>query len=327
MPLDQYQRDLNYLRISLTDNCNLRCVYCMPLNGLALLPREHLLRPAEIAAVVREAVAVGFRKFRFTGGEPALRPDLLDIVAAVSRVEGVDDLAMTTNGIRLPELAQPLAQAGLRRVNIHLDTMQPERLSRIMRWGTVEQIWRGIEAAEEAGLRPIKLNAVIARGYNETDVVDLAALTLGRDWHVRFVEMMPFGEGDCGRTARDNYVSNQETRARIEEALGPLTPLPGHPSDESSNHRLRGARGVVGFISPVSAPYCASCNRMRLTAEGKLHLCLLNDDEVDIRRQLREEGPEAVRQVLLKAVHLKPMGHRLEEGVFTRNRQMHQIGG
>lgn len=327
MPLDQYQREIDYLRISLTDHCNLRCVYCMPINGLQYLPSQDLLTPAEIAGVVRAAVSAGFRKFRFTGGEPTLRPDLLEIVQKVSEINGVGDLAMTTNGILLPELAKPLALAGLQRVNIHLDTLHRERLEKIMRWGHLDVIWRGIEAAEQAGFTPIKLNAVVAKGLNDGDVAELAALTLNRDWHVRFIEMMPFGIGECATVVRDQFISNNEVQARIEQELGPLEPLPGHVSDESLNYRLPGARGVVGFISPVSAPYCGGCNRMRLTAEGKLHLCLLNDDEMDLKKQLRENGPEAVREILLTAVHLKPMGHRLHEGIFTQNRRMFQIGG
>ena len=327
MPFDSYQRDINYLRISVTDHCNLRCVYCMPVNGLHFLPREHLLTPEEIASVVRAAVSVGFRKFRLTGGEPTLRADLLDIVRLIAQTDGAGELSMTTNGILLPGLAKPLAEAGLRRVNIHLDTLRPDRLGGIMRWGRLEDIWRGIEAAEQAGLRPIKLNAVVARGHNDMDVAEMAALTIDRDWHIRFVEMMPFGNGECDRVATDQYVSNEETRARIEQKLGLLTAIESDSSDESSNHKLPGARGVVGFISPVSAPYCGSCNRMRLTAEGKLHLCLLNDDEMDIKKQLRQGGPEAVREVLRKAVGLKPMGHRLPEGIFTQNRRMYQIGG
>ena len=327
MPLDQYKREINYLRISLTDRCNLRCVYCMPLDGLTFLPQENLLSAEEIAAVVRVAVSAGFRKFRFTGGEPTLRRDLLEIVERVSRIEGVGDLAMTTNGILLHEMAKPLVKAGLRRVNIHLDTLDPKRLAKVMRWGQFDDIWRGIEAAEEAGLVPIKLNAVIARGYNETDVTELARLTLERDWHVRFIEMMPFGTGECSGVAREQYVSNDDVQEWIEDALGPLEALPSHLSDESVNYRLPGARGVVGFISPVSSPYCGACNRMRLTADGRLHLCLLNDDEMDIKTQLRKNGPEAVREILLKAVHQKPMGHRLEQGIFTQDRKMFQIGG
>ena len=327
MPLDQHQREINYLRISVIDHCNLRCVYCMPINGLRFLPQSELLTPAEIAEVARVAVSVGFRKFRLTGGEPTLRPDLVEIVERLSRIEGIGDLAMTTNGILLPKLAKPLAEAGLDRINIHMDSMHPERLERIMRWGKLADIQAGIDAAEEAGLMPIKLNAVVARGFNDADVVDLARLTLTRDWHFRFIEMMPFGTGECAALARSNYISNDEVKARIEAELGTLTPLPGVASDEAVNYRLPGARGVVGFISPVSAPYCGSCNRMRLTADGKFHLCLLNDDEMDIKKQLRENGADAVREILLKAVRLKPMGHRLHEGVFTQNRRMFQIGG
>jgi cyclic pyranopterin phosphate synthase len=299
----------------------------MPLNGLRFLPAEHLLTPSEIAEVARVAVSAGFRKFRLTGGEPTLRRELLEIVERLKRIEGVGDLSMTTNGLLLPALAKPLAKAGLRRVNIHLDTLDAERLGKIMRWGSLEEIWRGVEAAEEAGLTPTKLNAVIARGYNDQDVAQLAALTIDRDWHMRFIEMMPFGIGECATLVREQYVANTEVRERIERQFGELVPLPGSVSDESKNYRLRGARGVVGFISPVSEPYCGSCNRMRLTADGKLHLCLLTDDEMDIKRQLRESGPEAVREILLKAVHLKPMGHRLHEGIFTQNRKMFQIGG
>jgi cyclic pyranopterin phosphate synthase len=327
MPLDQYQREINYLRISVTDRCNLRCVYCMPLNGLKFLPQEDLLTPSEIAAVVGVAVDVGFRKFRLTGGEPTLRADLVEIVERIGRVQNVRDLAMTTNGILLPTLAAPLARAGLRRVNIHVDTLNPERLGRIMRWGKLDEIQKGIAAAEAAGLVPIKLNAVIARGYNDEDVVSLARLTIDRDWHFRFIEMMPFGIGECATLVRDQFVSNTEVRERIERELGELTPLPGDHSDESKNYRLPGARGVIGFISPVSEPYCGSCNRMRLTADGKFHLCLLNDDEMDVKRQLRENGPAAVREILLKAVRLKPVGHHLDQGIHTRNRKMFQIGG
>jgi cyclic pyranopterin phosphate synthase len=327
MPLDQYQREINYLRISVTDHCNLRCVYCMPLNGLKFLPQEDLLTASEIADIVGVAVEAGFRKFRLTGGEPTLRHDIVEIVEKIDRIKGVGDLAMTTNGILLPTLAGPLAQAGLRRVNIHIDTLNPERLGRIMRWGKLDEISKGIAAAEAAGLVPIKLNAVIARGYNDEDVVSLARLTIERDWHFRFIEMMPFGIGECATLVRDQFVSNTEVRERIERELGELTPLPGEDSDESKNYRLPGARGVVGFISPVSEPYCGSCNRMRLTADGKFHLCLLNDDEMDVKRQLRENGPAAVRDILLKAVRLKPVGHHLDQGIHTRNRKMFQIGG
>src|SRR5438093_4598718 len=239
MPRDGFGREIDYLRLSLTDHCNLRCAYCMPLIGNAFVPSDDLLTAGEIEIVVRAAAAVGFRKFRLTGGEPTLRADLPDIVERVARVPGVRDLAMTTNGVLLPRLAQRLAAAGLRRVNIHVDSLDPVRLARLMRWGTLEEIWAGIEAAEAAGLRPIKLNAVVVRRFNEEDVVRLAALTLERDWHVRFIETMPLGRGEVAAVARAGLVPSAESRARIEAVLGPLLPLPFHDAaDESRNYRL-----------------------------------------------------------------------------------------
>ena len=329
VPRDGWGREIDYLRISLTDHCNLRCIYCMPLEGLSFLPPQTLLTAQEIETVVRAAVAVGFRKFRLTGGEPTLRADLCDIVERIAGVPGVGDLAMTTNGILLPRLAHELAAAGLRRVNVHLDTLDPDRLSRVMRWGSLAEIWAGIEAAEAAGLTPIKLNAVVARGYNDEDVAALAALTLEHPWHVRFIETMPLGTGDSARVARDTFVANIETRRRIEAALGPLTALPViDPADESRNHRLAEARGVVGFVSPVSEPYCGTCNRMRLTADGRFHLCLLNDDELDVRGALRRGADLAeIATFLLRAVRHKPTGHRLDLGRSTEERAMYQIGG
>jgi cyclic pyranopterin phosphate synthase len=329
MPLDRYGRDINYLRISLIDHCNLRCVYCMPLRGLQFTPSDELLRADELEAVVRAAASVGFCKIRLTGGEPTLRSDLVDIVERLAKVPGIADLSMTTNGVLLPKLAALLARAGLSRVNIHVDTLDPERLKRVMRFGTVEEIQAGIAAAASAGFRPIKLNAVVVRDYNDADVADLAALTLERDWHVRFIELMPLGSGECARIALSQFVPTAESRQRIEARLGPLIEIPRQvASDESRNYRLPGAQGVVGFISPVSDPYCGTCNRMRLTADGKLHLCLLHDDEVDLRPVLRNGGGKSrIAEMLLRAVTAKPTGHRLDEGLSTRKREMFQIGG
>jgi cyclic pyranopterin phosphate synthase len=236
---------------------------------------------------------------------------------------------MTTNGVLLPRLAQPLRQAGLRRLNVHLDALHPERLKKLMRFATLDEVLAGIAAAEAAGLVPIKLNCTVARDYNDADVVELARLTLEREWHVRFIELMPLGGGETAHLALSQFVPSGETRTRIEAELGPLERLPaGGPSEEAVNYRLAGARGVVGFISPVSEPYCGSCNRMRLTADGKFHLCLLNDDELDVKQALRSGGGvEAVQEILLKAVAAKPTGHRLDEGLSTRQRSMFQIGG
>jgi GTP 3',8-cyclase len=216
MPDDSFNREIDYLRISVIDRCNLRCIYCMPLNGMRFLPKAELLTPAEIEAVVRAAVRVGFRKFRLTGGEPTLRIDLLEIVERVAGVPGVGELALTTNGILMRELAAPLKRAGLSRVNVHLDSPNPVTLEREMRWGTFAQIWDGIEACVAARLTPIKINSVVAAGYNEADVVELARLTVERDWHVRFIELMPLGGGECASVSVKRYVSNIVTRRRIE---------------------------------------------------------------------------------------------------------------
>jgi len=329
MPRDRFSREINYLRLSLIDHCNLRCVYCMPLRGLTFVPGEELLTATELEIVARAAANVGFHKIRLTGGEPTLRPDLLEIVERIRGVEGITDLGMTTNAILLPTLAQPLRKAGLGRINIHLDTLDPQSLRRVMRFGTFEQIWAGIEAAQAAGFKSIKLNAVVVRDYNEADVVDLARLTIDRDWHVRFIELMPLGGGECARLSLSQFVPNPETRARIEAELGPLTKMSdGNPSDEARNYRLSDARGVIGFISPVSEPYCGTCNRMRLTADGRFHFCLLNDDELDVKSALRNGGgARAVENILLEAVDHKPTGHRLDQGVSSERRAMFQIGG
>ncbi len=328
MPRDRFGREINYLRISLIDHCNLRCVYCMPLAGAPIAPSANLLTPSEIEVVARAALAVGFRRIRLTGGEPTLRADLLEIVERLARLPRLEDLALTTNGLLLPRLAPALVAAGLRRVNVHLDSLDPERLARVMRFGSFADIWAGILAAEAAGLTPIKLNAVVVRGYNEEDVVGLAALTRTRDWHVRFIELMPLGVGEPADLSRRGFVPTAETRARIEAALGPMATLPIlDPADEARNYRLADGRGTVGFISPVSEPYCSTCNRMRLTADGKFHLCLLNDDECDVRAALRRGGIEAVANVLLTAVQAKPVGHALHTGRTIERREMFQLGG
>ena len=325
---DSFGRTIDYLRISVIDHCNLRCVYCMPLRGLSFIPSPELLTAGEIEQVTRVAVSIGFRKFRLTGGEPTLRPDLVEIVGRVAAIPGAEDVAMTTNAILLPRLARPLKEAGLRRVNVHVDTLDPERLKRLMRFGTLADIEAGLRAAEEAGLTPIKINVVVTRDYNEQDVVELARRAKDGGWHVRFIELMPLGGGGSPASARTGTARRARPRRRIEEALGPLEPLPRtNLADEARNFRFAdGGPGVVGFISPVSEPYCGSCNRMRLTADGKFHLCLLNDDELDVKRALRSGGgEEEVAAILTRAVGLKPTGHRLEEGVSTEERALSLI--
>jgi len=323
---DAYGRPMTYLRISLTDRCNLRCVYCMPALGARFAPRDELLTDDEIFAVVRAAAKIGFSKMRLTGGEPTIRPHVVDLVREIAHTPGVDDVAMTTNGLLLQRLAPGLKEAGLDRVNVSIDSLQPERFTAITRGGKIEKVWAGIEAAEEAGLSPIKLNAVVVRGQNDDEVADLAGLTLTHDWQVRFIEVMPLeGVGDVHDAG---LVTTAETIELIEAAHGELAPLDAPLGDPARIYRLPGATGTIGFISPVSQPFCAFCNRIRLTADGKLRLCLLRNDEVDVRDILRGGGNEddLIEQIRY-GVWRKPWGHGLAEGDRDTGRGMSQIGG
>ncbi len=323
---DQYGRHIHYLRISLTDACNLRCVYCMP-EHITFRRREELLSDEEILRLVRIFASLGVDKIRLTGGEPTIRPRLVELVRQIKQVPGIRDLAMTTNGLLLPELAFPLKQAGLDRVNISIDTLNPEKFHAITRWGRLEDVWAGINAAEAAGLTPIKLNCVVTRGFNEEDVVDLARLTLEHPWEVRFIELMPFG--DVAEFAQSAVVTSDETRARIEAALGPLEEVPGYDlRDPARPYRLRGAKGRLGFIDTISNPFCEGCGRIRLTADGKLRLCLLRDKEVDLLTPMREGADdEAMKEIIVRAVWEKPWGHGLAKKVIPQLRVMSQIGG
>ena len=323
---DKYGRRIHYLRISLTDACNLRCVYCMP-EHITFRRRDELLQDEEILRLVRIFAQLGVDKIRLTGGEPTIRPRLVELVRQIKRTPGIRDLAMTTNGLLLPELAHPLKQAGMDRVNISIDTLNPEKFHAITRWGRLEDVWAGIAAAESAGLVPIKLNCVVTRGFNEEDVVDLARLTLDHPWEVRFIELMPFG--DVADFAQAAVVRSDETRARIEAALGPLEEVAGYDHrDPARPYRLPGAKGRIGFIDTISNPFCEGCGRIRLTADGKLRLCLLRDREVDLLTPLRSGADdETLKHIIVEAVWEEPWGHGLARQVIPRLRVMSQIGG
>jgi cyclic pyranopterin phosphate synthase len=326
MTFDRFGRNIHYLRISLTDHCNLRCVYCMP-EDMTFRPNAELLQDDEILLLMRLFTQLGFDKFRLTGGEPTVRAHVVDLVRGIASTPGVRSLSMTTNGVLLSRLARPLAEAGLQRVNISLDTLDPEKFRRLTRWGKIEDVLQGIQAAEEAGLTPIKINAVVVRGYNEPDVVDIAALTVDHPWQVRFIEMMPFaGATDL---QLNQGVTAQEVMSRIEAAFGPLEVAnDGKLDGEARIFRIPGARGEVGFISTVSEPFCASCTRARLTADGRLRLCLLREGEVDLLTPLRSGATiQELREIILEGIWYKPWGHALSEGVIPLNRVMSEIGG
>ncbi len=326
MAIDRYGRRIHYLRISLTDHCNLRCLYCMP-DEMVFQPSAELMQDDEILTLVGLFTGLGFDKIRLTGGEPTLRAHVIDLVRQIASTPGVNTLTMTTNGVLLSKMALPLAQAGLQRVNISLDTLDPEKFQTLTRWGSLEDVWSGIQAAEMAGLTPIKINAVVVRGYNEPDMADLARLTLQHPWQIRFIELMPFGQ--INEFQSGQLVSASEMRLFIESDIGPLEPVNGGVMDgEACIFRLPEAVGDIGFISSVSAPFCHSCTRARLTADGRLRLCLLREGEVDLLTPLRAGAAlDELRQLVIDGLWYKPWGHGLAEGVIPLNREMSEIGG
>lgn len=326
MPLDSFGRDINYLRISLTDKCNLRCVYCMP-EDMTFRPREELLQDDEIDRLVHIFAGLGFHKFRLTGGEPTVRANVVEIVARIANTPGVRTVVMTTNGLLLGRLARPLAEAGLQRVNISIDTLKDDKFKTVTRWGELQDVWTGIEASREAGLE-IKLNAVVIRGYNDTDdVVDLARLTVENPWQVRFIEMMPFG--DVADFQLAGVVSEKELKTTITKSLGHLELVNGGQLDgEARLYKLPGAAGTLGFISSVSQPFCAACSRARLTADGRMRLCLLREKEVDLISPLRSGVTDSeLANIIREGIWGKPWGHGLAENIIPLNRVMSEIGG
>ncbi|GMQ77736.1 MAG: GTP 3',8-cyclase MoaA [Anaerolineae bacterium] len=326
MSIDRFGRNITYLRISLTDKCNLRCVYCMP-EQMTFRPRQELLQDDEIFRLVSIFADLGFDKFRLTGGEPTIRQNVVGIVQQIANTPGVEEVAMTTNGLMLHELAGPLAKAGLKRINISIDTLDPAKFKTITRWGDVQDVWQGIAAAGEVGLT-VKLNAVIVRDYNDTqDVVDLAQLTLHQPWQVRFIEMMPFG--DVADFQQSGVVSEEELRTTISSSLGPLSLVDnGRLDGEAKLYKLQDAPGTIGFISTVTQPFCAMCSRARLTADGRLRLCLLREKEVNLINPIRDgANNRELKEIIEGAIWWKPWGHGLEEDIIPLNRVMSEIGG
>ena len=324
---DDFGRAINYLRVSVTDRCNLRCVYCMPPQGVKKHAHTDILRYEELALVIRAAAEIGITKVRLTGGEPLARMGLTEFVQMIAAIPGIDDLSMTTNGTLLARHAKALAEAGLHRVNVSLDTLDPERFATITRRDRLDDVWAGIAAARAVGLTPIKFNMVVVRGLNDDQIVDFAGKTLVDDWHVRFIELMPIGTNI--RWASDGIVPITEMRARIESEIGLLQPIHGPKGNGPARyHQLAGAKGTIGFIGALSDHFCPSCNRLRLTADGRLRLCLLNEREVDLRTTLRSGATlETVKGLLTQAIQSKPRRHHLDEALAPRDRTMAQIGG
>ena len=324
--IDAFGRRMNYLRISLTDRCNFRCLYCMPALGMKFQPRAELLTDDELLRAVGLCARIGFTKLRLTGGEPTIRPHLVELVRGMKAFPGIEELSMTTNALLLGRIADDLAAAGLDRVNVSIDTLDPDKFKLMTRGGRLDLVWKGIEAADAAGLGPIKLNTVVLKDQNEHEVGEMAALTLDRPWQVRFLEIMPL-EG-VGEVHDEGLVTSEQTQARLEARFGPLEPVAADAADPARLWRIPGAAGTIGFISPVSAPFCEACNRVRLTADGKLRLCLLRPDEVDLRDLMRAGADDdQILDRLLGGVWRKPWGHGLAEGERMTVRGMSQIGG
>jgi len=323
---DSFNRQIDYLRISITDKCNLKCIYCMPEKALKRFDQSDILTTDEVLRIVLIAAKYGVRKVRLTGGEPLLRKDILPLISGIKGA-GIRDLSITTNGQRLADMAQALKQAGLDRVNISLDTLIADRYRKITRGGELDRVWEGIKASERAGLSPVKINMVPVRGVNDDEVSRFAALTMYKDIHIRFIEFMPIGNN--GSWQPDSYLSKDEIMGRV-AIDGKLIQLPFKGGGPSRNYRIEGTQGMIGFISPISDCFCGSCNRLRLTAIGKLRPCLFSESTTDLRAPLRNGASDDELESLYRsAVLSKPARHALHEGSLLHPSlsPMSQIGG
>jgi GTP 3',8-cyclase len=324
---DSWGREIRSLRVSVTDRCNFRCRYCMPAEGLPWLPKPELLTFEEIHRLVRLMAEMGVREVRLTGGEPLVRRDLPELVALLAKVPGVDDLSLTTNGVLLDRLARPLVRAGLRRVNVSLDSLSHTRFAEITRRDALGRVLAGLaEAERHPELRPIKINSVAIRGFSETEVPALAELARRKPYVVRFLEFMPLDADE--RWDADQVLSGAEIRAIVEERW-PLVEIAAGPSSTSRRFRFADGAGEIGFISPVTEPFCSSCDRIRLTADGRLRTCLFSRSEWNLQQSLRSGATDGeLREMIRDAVLHKELKHRVNDPGFVRaSRSMSQIGG
>ncbi len=316
---DSFGRNINYLRISLTDRCNLRCKYCMPEDGIDKLGHSDILSLEEIYKIIVSFVELGVDKIRFTGGEPLVRKGIVDLISKVSKLEGIKDIAMTTNGILLSEMASDLKNAGLSRVNISLDTLDSEKYRSITRGGDLKRVLDGISEAKKVGLTPIKINTVLIGGFNEDEIEDLVDLTIEDDIDVRFIELMPIGEASSW--AEEKFISNEKILKKIKH----LEPIKREDiSSPALYYKLPGAKGKVGIINPISCKFCENCNRVRLTSNGRLKMCLHSYREIDLRSPLRD-GID-LKDLIIKSIGEKEESHHLEEKKYI-SRNMNEIGG
>ncbi len=309
---DNFRRTIDYMRISVTDRCNLRCIYCMPSDGLMPMEHREILRYEEIARIVEVAAHVGLKKIRITGGEPLVRKNISHLIKLIRDIEGIEDLSLTTNGIILDQFASSLAEAGLDRVNISLDSLRPDRYREITRGGDINRVFKGIEAAVKAGLEPIKINMVPIRGINDDEISDFALMTMKYPYQVRFIEFMPFGMP--GIWSPEKVIPAAEVKS-IVERIGLLTPAKLRKAGPARYFKLAGAEGVIGFISPLSNHFCGECNRLRLTADGKIKPCLFSETEIDLKTAVRAGAPDSeIERLIRLSIEIKPQGHNMSIG-------------
>jgi GTP 3',8-cyclase len=325
---DSWEREIKSVRVSVTDKCNFRCTYCMPAEGLEWLRREEILTFEEIARLIDVLARLGVDEVRLTGGEPLVRRDLPVLVGLLAQVEGVRDLSLTTNGILLDRLAGPLVAAGLRRINVSLDSLNHVRFAEITRRDALDAVLRGLEAAERhPQLSPIKVNCVAVKGFTETEVPALADLARRKPYVVRFIEFMPLDADEAWR--EDDVLTGAEIRALVEEHHGPLVELPAKSSSTARRFRFADGVGELGFVNPVSEPFCSNCDRIRITADGQLRTCLFSRREWDLKTPLRDgASDEELIRLIRFAVRHKELKHRINDPGFVRaSRSMSQIGG
>ena len=321
---DQFGRTIEYLRISVTDRCNFRCLYCMPAEGLEWLPKHDILSFEEITAIVQQLAPLGLRRLRITGGEPTIRPDLVKLIAMLRAVPEIEDIALSTNGVKLPELARPLRDAGLDRINMSADSLRADRIQTIARRRLGFDPVTAAQAAEAAGLAPIKINVVVMRGINDDEIEDFARLTLEHPWHVRFIELMPVGE--LRALTWEHVVPSDEIIDRLSRLQSlERTEGPSKGNGPAVYHRFPGAPGTIGLITPMTHTYCGSCNRVRLTADGRLRTCLFGDHEVNLRDPLR--AGEDLIPLYVKALSEKPKEHHLLQMQVGGLKALSQVGG
>ena len=332
--IDNLGREISYLRVSITDRCNYRCIYCKPEEQFEFIPHEEILRYEEIVEIIEEAVNLGVTKVRITGGEPLARKGVVDFIKKLREIKKLEDISLTTNGFFLSEYAEKLKDAGLNRVNISLDSLQEEKYKKITRGGSLEKVLKGIDSALKAGLLPIKINTVLIRGINDDEVEDFVRLALERPLNIRFIEFMPSGE-ELKDNYRDKFISVLEIKESLAEkySFRPIDINLGN--GPAKYYQIKGGQGTIGFITALSQHFCETCNRIRLTSEGKLRPCLFSNKEVDVKQAIRNAKTDdkiirskIIRNNIEEAINIKPEGHKLNEKFSNRDSfKMSKIGG